>query len=82
MQGERRSVFITGGSGYLGRPLISMLLERGHDVRALVRQGSEKKLPPGCTPVFGDALRDRLGARRVIGLRAAVETFLRAICSV
>ena len=56
MHGERRSVFITGGSGYLGRPLISMLLERGHDVRALVRQGSERKLPPGCTPVFGDAL--------------------------
>jgi uncharacterized protein YbjT (DUF2867 family) len=49
-------VFITGGTGYVGRPLIALLLERGHEVRALVRQGSEKKLPTGCQPVFGNAL--------------------------
>ena len=40
----------------MGQRLIPRLLERGHEVRALVRAGSEKKLPPGCTPVFGDAL--------------------------
>ena len=32
------------------------MLERGHDVRALVRPGSEKKLPVGCQPIFGNAL--------------------------
>jgi uncharacterized protein YbjT (DUF2867 family) len=49
-------VFITGGTGYVGRPLITLLLERGHEVRALVRPGSEKKLPAGCQPIFGNAL--------------------------
>ena len=42
-----RHVFVTGGTGYLGRPLIRELLIRGHTVRALVRPGSEKKLPAG-----------------------------------
>ncbi|MEN3335378.1 MAG: hypothetical protein V7641_4743 [Blastocatellia bacterium] len=51
-----RNVFITGGTGYLGRRLIPELLKRGHTVRALVRQGSEAKLPPGCASVTGDPL--------------------------
>ena len=50
-------VFITGGTGYLGRPLIVALLERGHRVKALVRPGSEQRLPTGAEPVGGDALR-------------------------
>jgi uncharacterized protein YbjT (DUF2867 family) len=53
---QRHCVFITGGTGYVGRPLITLLLERGHEVRALVRPGSEKKLPIGCQPIFGNAL--------------------------
>ena len=54
----RRRVFITGGTGYLGRALIPLLLERGHEVRALVRRGSESKLPRGCRGVAGDPLDD------------------------
>ena len=50
-------VFVTGGTGYMGRTLISELLERGHDVKALVRPGSEQKLPEGCPYVLGDALQ-------------------------
>ncbi len=49
-------VFITGGTGYIGRHLIPSLLARGHSVRALVRAGSESKLPRGATPVVGNAL--------------------------
>jgi uncharacterized protein YbjT (DUF2867 family) len=51
-----RNVLITGGTGYLGKRLIPELLKRGHTVRALVRQGSEAKLPPGCQSVIGDPL--------------------------
>jgi uncharacterized protein YbjT (DUF2867 family) len=53
---ERRRVFITGGTGYLGRALVAELLRRGHEVRALVRRGSEGKLPAGCEAVVGDPL--------------------------
>ena len=56
MSAIKPNVFVTGGSGYLGRPLIGQLLARGCEVRALVRAGSENKLPPGCTPVIGNAL--------------------------
>jgi uncharacterized protein YbjT (DUF2867 family) len=56
MSKERHCVFITGGTGYMGQRLIPRLLARGHEVRALVRPGSEKKLPRGCMPVIGNAL--------------------------
>ncbi len=51
-----RTVFLTGGTGYMGTRLAARLIGRGHDVRALVRAGSERKLPPGCRAVSGDAL--------------------------
>jgi uncharacterized protein YbjT (DUF2867 family) len=56
MSPSRQSVFITGGTGYLGRSLVPRLLERGHTVRALVRPGSEGKVASGCEAVTGDAL--------------------------
>ena len=51
------TVFVTGATGYLGRPLAMWLLARGHTVRALVRRGSERRAPPGAIQVPGDALR-------------------------
>ena len=51
-----RHVFVTGGTGYIGRPLIQELLARGHSVRALVRSSSTGKLPVGAEEVVGDAL--------------------------
>jgi nucleoside-diphosphate-sugar epimerase len=56
MNGQKHCVFISGGTGYLGQPLIMELLGRGHQVRALVRAGSESKLPPECEAVTGNAL--------------------------
>jgi uncharacterized protein YbjT (DUF2867 family) len=47
---------MTGGTGYLGRPLIEQLTSRGHRVRALVRPGSERRLPRTAEPVRGNAL--------------------------
>ena len=52
----KRQVFVTGGTGYLGRPLIGALIARGHTVRALVRAGSERKLPSAAGAVVGNAL--------------------------
>ena len=49
-------VFVTGGTGYVGWPLINALSERGYNVLALVRPGSEAKLPSRVLPVVGDAL--------------------------
>lgn len=56
MSHQTRSVFVTGGTGYIGGVLIPTLLSRGHTVRALVRAGSERKVPSGALPVAGDAL--------------------------
>src|SRR5438874_10649191 len=55
MTGSNFSVFVAGGTGYLGLPLLRELLKRGNTVRALVRAGSETKLPPGCEAIQGNA---------------------------
>jgi NADH dehydrogenase len=65
MTTERRNVFIAGGTGYIGQRLIPRLLKRGHEVRALVRPGSEGKLPEGSTPVMGSALDGASYARNI-----------------
>jgi uncharacterized protein YbjT (DUF2867 family) len=49
-------VFVTGGTGYVGAPLIAELLKRGFSVHALVRPGSEARLPQGARAVLGSAL--------------------------
>jgi nucleoside-diphosphate-sugar epimerase len=51
-------VFITGGTGYLGRPPITALLEWGFVVHALARPQSVRRLPSGAIHVIGNALDD------------------------
>src|SRR5438093_1461374 len=46
------SVFMTGGTGYMGQRLITLLRKRGHEVKALVRAGSEKELPYAILPIY------------------------------
>jgi uncharacterized protein YbjT (DUF2867 family) len=59
-----RLVFLTGGTGYIGGPLVPALTGRGHEVRALVRAGTQGTVPEGCTIVGGSALdRSSYGAR-------------------
>jgi len=48
------SVFITGGTGYVGRRLIPMLLKNQYAVTALVRKQSVHKLPAGCKHIIAD----------------------------
>ncbi len=52
-----RSVFVTGGTGYMGSRLIPIMAQRGYEIRALVRPGSESRLSSLAEPVIGDALR-------------------------
>ncbi len=56
MSDDATRVFITGGTGYIGRRLIPVLRRQGCMVTALVRAGSEGKLPPGCQVVVGNPL--------------------------
>jgi uncharacterized protein YbjT (DUF2867 family) len=62
---ERHCVFITGGTGYLGQRLIGRLVQRGHEVHALVRPGSERKLPKGTIAVPGNALDSSTYAHQI-----------------
>jgi uncharacterized protein YbjT (DUF2867 family) len=59
----------------LWRPLIAGLLKRGHDVRALVRAGSESKLPSGCAAIAGNALESNSYAAQI----APADTFVQLV---
>jgi len=68
-------VFVTGGTGYLGRRLIPRLLARGHRVRALARPGAEGRLPSGCDVRTGNALEAATFAEAV----APADTFVQLV---
>jgi len=53
---ESQQVFLSGGTGYVGRALVAKLIERGHRAHALVRPGSERKVPAGAQVVLGNPL--------------------------
>lgn len=75
MAGSTPTVFVTGGTGFMGRSLIAELLRRGIPVKALVRAGSERKLPAGCAAVPGDALDKNSFVSRI----APVDTFVQLV---
>ncbi len=70
-----RHVFVTGGTGYLGRRLVAALAQRGHTVSALARPGSEEKVPAGVRAVRGDALHGISYAAHV----APADTFVHLV---
>jgi uncharacterized protein YbjT (DUF2867 family) len=47
-------ILVTGATGNAGRGVVNGLLEVGADVRGLVREGSESKLPDGVEAAAGD----------------------------
>src|SRR5512138_3633558 len=51
-----KTVFVTGGTGFIGSRLIALLRKRGVEVRALARSqaGLEKVKALGAVPVPGD----------------------------
>jgi uncharacterized protein YbjT (DUF2867 family) len=66
-------VFVAGGTGYLGRHLLPLLVARGHRVRALARRGSESRVSPGCEVVVGDPFDRRTFADHVAGCDTFVQ---------
>jgi uncharacterized protein YbjT (DUF2867 family) len=49
-------IFLTGGTGYVGRPVLDALVRGGHDVTALVRTNDKAKrvAARGAHPVIGN----------------------------
>lgn len=56
----------------MGSRLIPLLVQRGHEIKALVRTGSERKLPAGTTPLLADPLRMDSYTEQVRGADAFV----------
>jgi nucleoside-diphosphate-sugar epimerase len=53
-ENNKKTIFISGGTGYIGTRLIKILLKRGHRVIVLVRKGSEHKVPAGAEIIVAD----------------------------
>ena len=52
------SICITGGTGYIGSRLIPLLTKRGHQLTAIVRPGSEKRIAGNLSLVTADPLTE------------------------
>lgn len=60
-----KQVFISGGTGYIGRRLITILLKKGYAVKTLVRKGSESKVPKGCDYVISNPFQSQSIAKEI-----------------
>ncbi|MFZ1321880.1 MAG: NAD(P)H-binding protein [Ignavibacteria bacterium] len=56
---QKPKIFITGGTGYIGKSVINKLLENDFEVTALIRNTSKNNLSEKCKTVYGDALDSR-----------------------
>lgn len=78
-------VFVTGGSGFVGRHIVSRLIDDGHQIRLLIRKNSLHKIPPAVKNqieyVEGDAfdvgalLAGASGCDAVINLIGVIRDF-------
>lgn len=64
-------VLVTGGTGYVGRPLCAALVARGRRVRVLARSASLTRVAEGARAITGDAL-DVQSIARALPLKATL----------
>ena len=69
------SIFVTGATGYIGSRLIPLLANRNHQLTAVVRPGSEKKIPANVSIVIADPLQENSYTESVRGC----DTFIHLI---
>ena len=80
-------IFVTGGSGFIGRALIKALAEQGHEVRVLTRQPDQLNPPPhpAITTIPGDLSEPPLlrkamtGCQQVYHLAALARPWARQV---
>ena len=76
-------IFVTGGTGFVGNHVLKELLEKGYQVRALVRPGSEYKIKkpdkvdvvPGNVEEIADLTQGMQGCDAVIHLVGIIRAF-------
>ena len=76
-------VFVTGSTGFVGNHVLHELVEKGHQVRALVRPGSEHKLKrpddvetiPGTVEEVADLIQGMQGCDAIIHLVGIIRAF-------
>src|SRR3954453_22186604 len=54
MEGVKGKILVTGPTGNVGKHVVSLAAEMGHDVRALVRDPGKASLPEGVDVAHGD----------------------------
>ena len=59
------SILITGASGFLGRNLVSKLLDAGYTVYGLYRKSPEAHIPLHFLPLIGDITKPDLGQKDI-----------------
>jgi len=67
-------VFLTGGSGFLGRSVITKLVSEGHSVIALVRSEESGVIVKnlGATPILGDITKPKYFSDAINGIEIAI----------
>jgi nucleoside-diphosphate-sugar epimerase len=70
---QDKTVLVTGGTGFIGRPLTSKLLSAGARVRVLLRgRNDAKSFDPRIEPVWGDLTDDESLRQAVRGCQVVV----------